>query len=119
VLVGCGAEADRMRGGVKPDDVRPSTRADADSLAESLRKLALPQGPISAPMMVVAGSKDEVVPQAWITSSVSRSCQLGGQIDFVVEEGVGHGGVGPNEQVITWIGDRLANKPATTNCAAS
>jgi hypothetical protein len=107
-----------MRAKLTPQDVKPTSRADADALAESLRKMALPQGPLSAPMIVVSGSRDEVVPPVWIRFAVGQSCRLGGTLEYSEQEGADHGQVGPDKQVLTWIADRVANKPASSNCAA-
>jgi hypothetical protein len=117
-LIGCGPAADAMRAKLTPQDVKPTSRADADALAESLRKMALPQGPLSAPMIVVSGSRDEVVPPVWIRFAVGQSCRLGGTLEYSEQEGADHGQVGPDKQVLTWIADRVANKPASSNCAA-
>ncbi|MDT5091139.1 MAG: hypothetical protein QOH60_502 [Mycobacterium sp.] len=117
-MIGCGPAADEARAKLSPADVKPSTQADADSLADSLRKMALPQGPVSAPMIVVSGARDDVIPPAWISFAVGQSCRSGGTIEYSEQEGADHGQVGPDPRVLTWITDRLANKPATSNCTA-
>ena len=118
VLIGCTDESQRQRERVlRPADVKPNSRTDVIALTDSLRKLALPKAPLSAPMLVMVGSDDEVMPPRWIRTSVARSCQLGGQILFRELPGVGHGGVGPDEEAVAWMNDRFAGAPAPSNCA--
>jgi hypothetical protein len=118
VLTGCGTQADTARAHITAADVKPSTRADADSLANSLRKMALPQEPTSAPMLVVSGGKDRLILPSWIAFAVGQSCQMGGRIEYREQKSAGHGEVGPDGQVTTWLADRFTDAPAPTNCAA-
>ncbi|MDT5009065.1 MAG: hypothetical protein QOH57_682 [Mycobacterium sp.] len=116
-LTGCGTQADAARGHITAADVKPSTQADADSLADSLRKMALPQEPVSAPMLVVSGGKDRLILPSWIAFAVAQSCQMGGRIEYEEQKSAGHGDVGPDNQVIKWLADRFADAPAPSNCA--
>jgi hypothetical protein len=118
MLTGCGAQADAARSRITAADVKPSTRSDADSLADSLRKMALPQEPISAPMLVVSGGKDRLILPSWIAFAVAQSCQLGGRVEYQQQENAGHGEVGPDGEVRKWLMDRFTDAPAPTNCAA-
>jgi hypothetical protein len=86
-------------------------------LADSLRKMALPQEPVSAPMLVVSGGKDRLILPSWIAFAVAQSCQMGGRIEYEEQKSAGHGDVGPDNQVIKWLADRFADAPAPTNCA--
>jgi hypothetical protein len=100
-------------------DLKPTTPEDADSLTDSLRKLALPRQRLSAPMVVVSGSNDHLVLPSWVAFAVARSCEMGGQIQYWEQEGAGHGQVGTDERVLRWMTDRFAGRPAPTNCPAA
>ena len=117
-MVGCGPEAQKLRSStIEAADVKPTDRADAEALAESLRKMSLPQESLSAPMLVITGAADDVVLPAWVSESVSRSCQVGGLIQFRELEGVGHGDIAADEAAFDWVDDRFAGKPAPSNCS--
>jgi hypothetical protein len=115
-VIGCAPDADKYRGKITSADVKPTSREDAEALADSLRRMALPQGPLSAPMLVLTGSDDELILPSWVSESVARSCRLGGDIQFRVIQGATHNNIGPDEQANAWMADRFANKPASTNC---
>ena len=117
-MVGCGPDAEKLRlSTIVAPDVKPTDRADADALAESLRRMSLPQGPLSAPMLVITGAVDDVVLPAWVSESVARSCEVGGLIQFRELPGIGHGDIGADEAAFDWVDDRFAGKPAPSNCS--
>ena len=117
LLIGCSPER-AVAVSTLPNaaDAKPSTRADANSLATSLQKMALPMGKTSAPMLVAFGSSDEVVLAPWVREAVERSCALGATIESLEVQGASHAGVGENDFVRKWIDDRFAGEPAGTNC---
>ena len=118
LLISCDAMAQPARQQLlTPDDVKPATRADADALSDSLRRMALPRSRVTAPLLVVSGLDDQVVPPSSIRSAVERACRMGGQIEFIEIKGAGHAAVGPDERVMTWIGNRFARIPAPSDCA--
>ncbi|MDT5235100.1 MAG: hypothetical protein QOF47_1087 [Mycobacterium sp.] len=120
VLIGCGPLSDEMRATVlTAADVKPASRADADALAHGLQKLALPREPVSAPLLVVSGSKDDLIFPSWVKTAVARSCRMGGQIEYLEQDGAGHADAGSDPRVMQWIADRLAGKAAPTSCAVT
>jgi dienelactone hydrolase len=117
-LIGCESDASELRGTtISPADVKPASASDEDALAAALRKMALPMQPLSAPMLVLTGSLDELIPATWVTESVTRSCALGSQIEFREVPGIGHGEIAPDAGAQTWVVDRFENKPAPSNCS--
>jgi hypothetical protein len=115
-LIGCAPDAQRLRQTlVNSDGVKPATETAASSLTDSLRKMALPIQPISAPMLVVNGSKDNLILPQWVSASVTRACEMGGQIAHRELSGVGHS-FSPDGQTMTWVADRFAGKPAPSDC---
>jgi hypothetical protein len=111
------AVVDRLR---ESNDLKPNTTEDATALRDALRRVALPQRPPDRPMLVINGDRDgQVLPQ-WTQSAVSRSCALGGRIEYLQIPGVGHLDLIP--QVIDtmdgWIAARFAGTAAAANCPA-
>jgi hypothetical protein len=108
---------DRLR---DANDVKPATALDVATLRDVLRRLALPQQPLDKPMLVINGEDDTQVLPEWVRSAVSRSCALGGQIEYVQIPGVTHLDVVPKSAQTTqrWIADRFARMAAPSNCPA-
>ncbi|MGE2836531.1 lipase family protein [Mycobacterium sp. SMC-4] len=108
---------DRIR---ESNDVRPETAEDADALREALRKVALPQRPLQAPMLVVTGLLDALLLASWVETAVEQSCALGGRIEYVEVPNAGHQDIlwRRSDLVAHWIADRFAGLAAPTNCPA-
>lgn len=109
---------DLLRGA---DEMRPATHRDAVALRDALRRTALPQQPLSEPMLVVTGRRDATVLSNWVRSSVSDSCALGGQIQYVELPDADHREIlwKPSRTVMRWITDRFAGNPAASDCPAA
>jgi hypothetical protein len=80
---------------------------------------ALPQRALTAPMLVVNGSDDDMVRPEWVDGAVRRACDLGGTVDHIVQQGRGHLDVTYGDQGTQWIRDRFDDKPPSSNCDAS
>jgi alpha-beta hydrolase superfamily lysophospholipase len=117
-LVGCQPDAPQLRAEViRPEDVGPINRTDADSLTTALRRIALPQHPLAVPMLVLNGSEDEAIFPLWVSTALSRSCALGGTIEHREVAGAGHGDLSPDGAVAQWIDERFAAQATSGNCA--
>ncbi|MEZ0342890.1 lipase family protein [Mycobacterium sp. pV006] len=120
VLIGCQPSAPVDRATVvTAGDVGPTTPSDAATLADALRRIALPQRPLSVPLLVVNGLQDQAIFPQWVAGAVARSCDLGGSVEHREISGAGHGDVQPDEDVWSWIADRFAGEPAGSSCASS
>jgi alpha-beta hydrolase superfamily lysophospholipase len=115
--LGCSPAADQLRAKVTAADVKPDTEADAAALQVAMRKMSLPTSRLSVPLYVLNGSDDSLVLPNWVQTSVTRACELGGQIEHHVVAGAGHA-IGPDQALTEWVTDRFAGKPAPTNCGA-
>lgn len=115
-ITGCGPDSAAARSRTKADDVKPATAADATALRDALRRIALPQAPLTAPMLVMNGSKDESIPPTWVNSAVERSCKLGGQIQHLEITGAGHSNLGHTDVIWNWIRDRFNGLPLSVRC---
>jgi hypothetical protein len=102
------------------NDVKPDSPQDIAALREALRRIALPQRPLDRPMLVINGEDDPVVLPDWIRFAVSRSCALGGRIEYLQIPNADHRDLPPKAAatVQRWIADRFAGRPAPSNCPA-
>jgi pimeloyl-ACP methyl ester carboxylesterase len=108
---------DRLR---DANDVKPDSPQDIAELRDALRRIALPQRPLDKPMLVITGEQDAIVLADWVQSAVSRSCALGGRIEYLQIPNAGHLDLPPRVAKTTarWIADRFADEAAPSNCPA-
>jgi hypothetical protein len=71
-------------------------------------------------MLVLIGEGDTIVLPDWVRSAVSRSCALGGRIEYLKIPDAGHLDLMPktDQTMERWIADRFAGKAAPSNCPA-
>jgi alpha-beta hydrolase superfamily lysophospholipase len=71
-----------------------------------------------APLFVIQGDKDALVPKSETDAFVQRACALGDRVDYRVYPGEDHVGardVSLND-VAAWMADRVAGLPAPSTC---
>lgn len=102
---------------LKPTDFTPKTPQAADRLRELLRQWAVPQQPLSAPLSVAYGGRDEYIDAQWTTDAIARACSLGGAIVWDLQPEATHGNVDIRSEFL-WLADRFAGKPVTSDCPA-
>lgn len=110
--------------GGRRDELVPPTSIHLDDertvavFRTALRRIALPQQPLAAPMLVVNGLDDRTIPAEWVRTAVGQACALGDHIDHVEVTGAGHGDLGAQAYDIAsqWLRDRFAGSPAPSNC---
>jgi pimeloyl-ACP methyl ester carboxylesterase len=117
LAIGCTLDAQRLRIQITADDVKPDTQQDADMLRDMLRAQALPERPLTTPMLVINGLDDVLVLPVWVSIAIERSCLLGSQIaHYPVPDG-GHANMQVDQKFVEdWAADRFAGKPAPSNC---
>jgi pimeloyl-ACP methyl ester carboxylesterase len=108
---------DRLR---ESHDFRAKSPQDVAKLQEVLRRVALPDRPLEKPMLVISAEHDEVVFPEWVQFAVSRSCALGGQIEYRQTD-AGHQDIlwKVSRTVNRWIADRFVGEAAPSNCPAA
>lgn len=121
LLAGCSTVATEDRLAVAeqipPEDLRPSTPEALDTLRGYLNQMSgLPRAPASAPMFVVHGDADDVVPVVWTTEAVRRACDMGDTVASFIAGGRGHGDFDPIVS-LDWIMKRFDDAPADSTCA--
>ncbi|MCD6033766.1 MAG: hypothetical protein K0S78_5952 [Thermomicrobiales bacterium] len=84
-----------------------------------LERNAAGRQPIGAPVLVVQGMADPLVPAAVTEAFVQRLCQLGATVQLRSYPDVGHGAViaAAMPDMLTWATDRLQAEPAPSTCA--
>lgn len=121
LLSGCSGESADKRvevaKSISPDDLRPANQAAADKLRTYLIQMTgLPKNPASAPMLIMHGDADRLLPVEWIESAVKRACDMGDVIASFIAVGRGHGDFDPIVAV-DWIQKRFSGQPAESTCA--
>jgi len=71
-----------------------------------------------APIFLAQGADDEVVTPAATRALVERLCRLGDTVELRTYRDVGHFDIPEvaSTDVVAWIGERLAGRPARTTC---
>jgi hypothetical protein len=105
----------------RSNELRPASPQDLVELRDALRSVALPQRPLTEPMLVLTGESDALVLPEWVRSAVSDSCALGGRIEFQQVPDVDHRDIvwKPRHTIMRWIADRFAGSAAPSNCAGA
>ena len=109
-------ERQAVAGQVTAGDLRPSTPAAAAMLHGFLRKVALPQEVSSAPLWVVYGTHDPLIPRAWTEKALKRACSLSDAVQFQA-----YGDKPPRDidvsRVVDWFKARVKGDPVGSDCA--
>ncbi len=74
---------------------------------------------ISAPVLVVQGSADVVVPALTTDRAVARLCEGGNTVDYRLFSGADHSGVVAEAagEIRAWVEERVAGSPAASTCS--
>ena len=97
-------------------DSLPLTTADTDRMRAWLERIALPQQRTEAPMLVVVGDTDDLIPADWTRAAVTKACALGDVIALESRPGEGHADPRATPGAVAWIADRFAGVSAPNSC---
>ena len=97
------------------DDLRPTSPGAAQTLRGYLQKTNLPQGPTAAPMLVVYGERDPLIPPDWTERAVHRACMMGDAIELDVQPDKSSGDIDMSA-AFAWMRDRFDGAPARDDC---
>jgi pimeloyl-ACP methyl ester carboxylesterase len=118
-LLSCNQDPDKQGSAlgalVDNDDLKPNGVDAADTLRGFLQKTTLPQGPTYAPMLVIYGGRDPVVPQEWTRGALNRACAMGDVIQIAFQPDAG-GATVDTSTMATWMADRLNGVPPVNDC---
>jgi pimeloyl-ACP methyl ester carboxylesterase len=75
--------------------------------------------PAGAPVLIVQGSADTTIPKVLTDTFDVKACAAGNTVDYRVYDGATHGSVitAAQDDVVQWLQDRVAGKPAPTTCS--
>jgi pimeloyl-ACP methyl ester carboxylesterase len=75
--------------------------------------------PAGAPLLIVQGTADTTIPQALTDTFDKKACAEGDTVDYRTYAGANHGSViiAAQDDVVAWLKDRVAGKPAPTTCS--
>lgn len=116
-LLSCNDAAQRkaLADRVDPDDLRPTTPEALRRLRGYLQKTTLPQGPTQAPMYVIYGGRDAVIPAAWTDRAIARGCAMGDGIQIAFWPDKPRDQI-PPQAALGWLNDRMKGIPAANDC---
>jgi hypothetical protein len=99
------------------DDLRPASPAAAQTLRGYLQKTNLPQGPTAAPMRVVYGGRDPLIPPEWTERAVHRACMMGDTIALDMQPDKASDDLDLTS-AFAWMRERFDGAPAGDDCPA-
>lgn len=110
-------ERDRLANEVTSDDLRPSDPQAAEALRLRLQSMSLPRVPATAPILIVYGGQDQLVPPVWTDRALDEACRKGDVIQIELQPDRGHADV-DGGSAFPWINQRFAGEPARNDCSA-
>jgi pimeloyl-ACP methyl ester carboxylesterase len=121
ILVQCDiahqADRDKVFDQIAADDLRPVSAAATDELRDRLHQMSLPQQTATAPLLVVYGSKDQIISVEATNGALAAACRMGDVIDIRLQPDKGHTDLDIGVAV-PWIADRFTDEPVTNSCVA-
>jgi hypothetical protein len=93
---------------------------DTPALAAILHTNSPGNHPAGAPLLVVQGTADQLVPQLFTDAFVTKACGTGDTVDYRLYEGANHGDpemTAAANDIAAWFADRVSGAPATSTCS--
>ncbi|WP_246182988.1 lipase family protein [Mycolicibacterium grossiae] len=110
-------ERDRLANDLTADDVRPASPGAAETLRARLTAMSLPKVPATAPLLIVYGGQDQLVPPVWTDRALEEACRKGDVIQIEFQPDRGHADV-DGGSAFPWINQRFAGEPVRNDCPA-
>jgi pimeloyl-ACP methyl ester carboxylesterase len=82
--------------------------------------------PVGGPVLLLQGDADQAIPAAITDRVAARLCRTGSVVDYRTFPGLGHDTIpgvvtgiddGAADQILAWVADRFAGRPAGSTCA--
>lgn len=108
-------ERTRLADHLGSDDLRPASAAAAQTLRGYLQKTNLPQGPTAAPMLVMYGGRDPLIPPDWTERAVRSACMMGDAIEVDLQPDKASTDIDMSS-AFAWTRDRFDGAPARDDC---
>jgi dienelactone hydrolase len=89
------------------------------SIAALLHQNSAGNRPAGAPVLIVQGAADTTIPKVLSDAFAAKACAAGDTVDYRTYDGATHGSVivAAQDDVVAWLKDRVAGKPAPTTCS--
>ena len=100
---------------ITADDLRPDSPAALATLRGYLQKMSLPQQQAAAPMLVIYGAKDALIPVSSTDRALAQACRMGDVIDIQRQPDKGHSDLDVT-MAFTWLIDRFNGGPVNDSC---
>jgi pimeloyl-ACP methyl ester carboxylesterase len=118
-ILGCAPDSAVARSKVHADDVTPEGEAGTEALRQALQSIALPQRPLAAPLLVINGTRDDLIAPAWVSYAIKQSCDAGGKVQHVEYPDAGHLIVLNDDTALKWLKKRIAGDAPESNCGSA
>jgi alpha-beta hydrolase superfamily lysophospholipase len=118
MLSACGGSAEeraRIADEITTGNLRPDSAAATATLRGYLQKTSLPQGPAAAPMLVIYGDHDPLMPRAWTDRALDRACTMGDVISIRPAPGLGPDQI-DSSAAFAWLGQRFSGQSPPNDC---
>jgi hypothetical protein len=100
---------------ITTDDLRPNSSAATAVLRSFLQKTSLPQAPGAAPMLVIYGGSDPLIPGSWTDDALARACGMGDLITIERQPTLTGDQIEPS-MAFAWLGQRFAEQSVVDDC---
>ena len=118
-LVACKGPAvtnrDELANQLSNDDLKPVNPQAADVLRSRLQAMSLPRLPATAPILIIYGGQDQLIPPTWTDRALDAACRKGDVIQIELQPDKGHADVA-GDPAFAWINSRFAGDPARNDC---
>jgi len=109
------AKRDELAEQLSNDDLKPASPQAADALRARLQAMSLPRVPATAPILVIYGGQDQVIPPTWTDRALDAACRMGDVIQIELQPDKGHDDVA-GDPAFPWINSQFAGDPPRDDC---
>ncbi len=109
------ATTQRALNSLTPQDLMPKNAAATTALRAQLADYALPAGRTNAPVLVMYGTDDPLIPPQWTERVIDKSCAASENLTIVKRVGDTHAGL-DSAQAIPWMQGVLNGDKPQSNC---
>ena len=126
IPAGCLNVVMSVYGGLSGSDLVRPDYLDEPNFAEFLAANSSGRRPTGGPLLLLQGDSDYAVPRSITDRVASNLCSIGARLDYRTYPGLGHDTVpgvvtgiddGAMLDILHWIADRFAGRPAASSCA--
>jgi pimeloyl-ACP methyl ester carboxylesterase len=109
------AKRDELAKQLSNDDLKPASPQAADVLRSRLQAMSLPRVPATAPILVIYGGQDQLIPPTWTDRALDGACRMGDVIQIELQPDKGHDDVA-GDPAFPWINSQFDGDPPRNDC---